>query len=192
MRGLVDYFIGHFWDNETGGFFSTTGEETARRKSFTDGVLPSANSVGTLLLLKLNLLTGRLDYRQKAEQLISLYPEGGRRRGDLVLVLPVSGRFRRRAGVRGRDMRGSGLAGRTGDDRAPFTADSFPNDRHLVEARGRAAGNGFRLQGHDVLASDEGRERDAPGASPGLTVAVDLALHSFVHLVHDLPQRQRP
>ena len=72
---LADYFIAHFWDHESGGFFSATGEEISRRKSFTDGVVPSANSVGTLLLLKLNRITGRLDYQQKAEQLIGLYPD---------------------------------------------------------------------------------------------------------------------
>ena len=48
---------------------------THRRKSFTDGVVPSANSVGTLVLLTLNRMTGRLDYRRMAEQLIGLYPD---------------------------------------------------------------------------------------------------------------------
>ncbi len=72
---LVDYFLAHFWDRESGGFFSTSGgTEITRRKSFADGVIPSANSVGALLLLKLNRMTGRLDYEQKAEQLLGLYP----------------------------------------------------------------------------------------------------------------------
>ena len=73
---LTEYFLEHFWDRESGGFFSTGGGgEVTRRKSFTDGVIPSANSVGTLLLLKLNRMTGRLDYEVKAEQLLGLYPE---------------------------------------------------------------------------------------------------------------------
>ena len=72
---LADYFIAQFWDKESGGFFSARGEEISRRKSFTDGVVPSANSVGTLVLLKLNRMTGRLDYQQKADQLIGLYPD---------------------------------------------------------------------------------------------------------------------
>jgi hypothetical protein len=72
---LTDYFIAHFWDQASGGFFSATGEEISRRKSFTDGVVPSANSVGTLLLLKLNRITGREDFQQKAEQLMRLYPD---------------------------------------------------------------------------------------------------------------------
>jgi uncharacterized protein YyaL (SSP411 family) len=72
---LVEYFLRYFWDGESGGFFSTAGgDEVARRKSFTDGVIPSANSVGAFLLLRLNRMTGRLDFEQKAERLIALYP----------------------------------------------------------------------------------------------------------------------
>jgi uncharacterized protein YyaL (SSP411 family) len=73
---LVEYFLLHFWDGESGGFFSTSGgDAVARRKSFIDGVIPSANSVGAFLLLKLNRMTGRLDFEQRAEQLIALYPQ---------------------------------------------------------------------------------------------------------------------
>ena len=73
---IMDFFFAHFWDAEAGGFFSTAGDEVSRRKSYTDGVLPSANSVGLLLLLKLGRMTGRLDYQQKAEKLIGLFPDG--------------------------------------------------------------------------------------------------------------------
>jgi len=72
---LVEYFIAHFWDQEGGGFFSAGGEEVTRRKSYTDGVIPSANSVGMLLLLKLNRMTGRPDFEGMAEHLLGLYPE---------------------------------------------------------------------------------------------------------------------
>jgi len=73
---LVDLFVSRFWDDEGGGFFSTAaGAEIARSKSFTDGVIPSANSAAALLLLKLNRLTGRPDFQQKAERLLGLYPE---------------------------------------------------------------------------------------------------------------------
>jgi hypothetical protein len=72
---LVEHLLQHFWDTESGGFYSTAGgEEVPRRKSFTDGVIPSANSVGALLLLRLNRITGRLDYEKTAEQLLELYP----------------------------------------------------------------------------------------------------------------------
>ena len=47
----------------------------ARAKSFTDGVIPSANAVGALLLLKLNRLTARPDFQRKAERLLALFPE---------------------------------------------------------------------------------------------------------------------
>jgi hypothetical protein len=72
---LADHFVAHFWDRVSGGFFSAMGDEVSRRTPFTDGVLPSANSVGVLLLLKLSRITGRLDYQQKAEKLLGLYPE---------------------------------------------------------------------------------------------------------------------
>ncbi|HTZ50374.1 MAG TPA: thioredoxin domain-containing protein, partial [Spirochaetia bacterium] len=73
---LVDRFIGKFWDDEGSGFYSTAdGSEIARTRPFTDGVIPSANSVGALLLVKLNRLTGRTDYQRKAERLLALFPE---------------------------------------------------------------------------------------------------------------------
>ena len=73
---LADYFLAHFWDPEAGAFFSTArGDEVARRKSFTDGVIPSANSVGALLLQVLNRMTGRRDYEEKAELLLRQYPQ---------------------------------------------------------------------------------------------------------------------
>ncbi|HTO24220.1 MAG TPA: thioredoxin domain-containing protein [Spirochaetia bacterium] len=73
---LVDRFIGMFWDDEGSGFYSTAdGSEIARTRPFTDGVIPSANSVGALLLVKLNRLTGRTDYQRKAERLLALFPE---------------------------------------------------------------------------------------------------------------------
>jgi len=74
---LTDTMIGHFWDGADGGFFQTADDSTgtvARRKSFTDGVLPSANSVGLLLLLRLGRLTGRLAYQELAERLVRRFP----------------------------------------------------------------------------------------------------------------------
>ena len=72
---LVEGLLARFWDEAGAGLFSTTASsEMARRKSYTDGVIPSANSVAALLLLKLNRLTGQLDYQRKAERIIALYP----------------------------------------------------------------------------------------------------------------------
>jgi uncharacterized protein YyaL (SSP411 family) len=73
---LTDVMLTRLWDEEAGALYSSA-EETmvGRRRSFTDGVIPSANSVAALLLLKLNRLTGRQDLQQKAERLIRAYPE---------------------------------------------------------------------------------------------------------------------
>jgi uncharacterized protein YyaL (SSP411 family) len=73
---LVDSLLGHFWDDE-GGFFQTADDAPdalSRRASFTDGVIPSANSVGLMVLVKLNRITGRFVYEQKAEDIARRYP----------------------------------------------------------------------------------------------------------------------
>ena len=70
----------HFWDAGSGGFFQTADDApdmpgaVIRRKSLTDGVLPSANSVGLMVLLKLNRITGNVEYEKKAEAILRLYP----------------------------------------------------------------------------------------------------------------------
>jgi uncharacterized protein YyaL (SSP411 family) len=70
-------FIDGFWDPEGAGFFQT-GPDTEpglpRRKSLTDGVVPSANSAAALVLMKLNHLTGELDFQRRAEGILRLYP----------------------------------------------------------------------------------------------------------------------
>jgi hypothetical protein len=74
---LVNAFTAHFWDATGGGFFQSAddvSDSVGRRKSFTDGVLPSANSVGLMLLLRLNRITGNVEYEKKAETLLRLYP----------------------------------------------------------------------------------------------------------------------
>ncbi|HTZ50339.1 MAG TPA: thioredoxin domain-containing protein, partial [Spirochaetia bacterium] len=74
---LMDTFSAHFWDRAAGGFFQTaddSGESGARRKPFTDGAVPSANSVALLVLLRLNRITGNQDYERKAETLIRQFP----------------------------------------------------------------------------------------------------------------------
>ncbi len=74
---LVAFFTTHFWDPEEGGYFQTgspSDEGVPRRTSLSDGVIPSANSVAAMVLLKLALFTGDLDYRVKAEAILRLYP----------------------------------------------------------------------------------------------------------------------
>ena len=74
---LCDLLVEHFWDEAESGYFQTPDdavEHSPRRKSFTDGVLPSANSVGLLVLLRLHRMCGRDDFAMRAEKLISRFP----------------------------------------------------------------------------------------------------------------------
>jgi len=74
---LCDALLDHFWDDGEAGFFQTAddaAEKAPRRKSFTDGVLPSANSIGLLVLLRLNRMTGREGFQRQAERLIRIFP----------------------------------------------------------------------------------------------------------------------
>jgi uncharacterized protein YyaL (SSP411 family) len=74
---LVEALTTHFWDSPGAGFFQTADDahdSVGRRKSLRDGVLPSANSVGLMLLLRLNRITGNIEYEKKAEALLRLYP----------------------------------------------------------------------------------------------------------------------
>jgi uncharacterized protein len=75
---LTDGLLRHFWDGAGGGFFQTAddaADSLPRRKSFTDGVIPSANSVGLMLLMKLNRITGNGEYERKAEAIARLFPK---------------------------------------------------------------------------------------------------------------------
>ena len=74
---LIDGLVARFWDPVAGGSFQTAqgGKEAiARKKPLEDGVLPSANSVALLVLLKLNRITGKVEYEKKAEAISTLYP----------------------------------------------------------------------------------------------------------------------
>ncbi|MGA2614739.1 MAG: thioredoxin domain-containing protein [Spirochaetia bacterium] len=75
---LLDGGIALFWDDEAGGFFQTSrdaaGVPGSRVKPIVDGVIPSANSVGILVLTRLAEITGLEEYRRRAQLIISLYP----------------------------------------------------------------------------------------------------------------------
>ena len=74
---LLDALVAGFWDDKNGGFFQTSGSAEkgiARTKSFTDGVIPSANAVALMLLVKLNRITGRTDFQEKAAALMRCIP----------------------------------------------------------------------------------------------------------------------
>lgn len=76
--GLADELVARFWDEAAGAFFQVAVDDmdgrVVRRKAFTDGVMPSANSAGLLVLSRLAQITGRQDYRRKAELLARAYP----------------------------------------------------------------------------------------------------------------------
>ena len=70
---ISDRMIQSFWDATDGGFYFT-GENheslIARPKDFFDNATPSGNSVAADVLLRMAAVTGRDDYREKAEQII--------------------------------------------------------------------------------------------------------------------------
>jgi uncharacterized protein YyaL (SSP411 family) len=68
--------IDQFWDEKDGGFFFTGRENEpliARSKNPYDNVIPSANSVAVVNLIRLGFLTGEESLKQKAEQTLRLF-----------------------------------------------------------------------------------------------------------------------
>ncbi|HOT02615.1 MAG TPA: thioredoxin domain-containing protein [Methanolinea sp.] len=73
---LEDYQDSHFWDKRSGGYFTSQVSATdlfARRKEFSDGAIPSPNSVSFYNLVRLGLLTGEEKYSRRADALSRLY-----------------------------------------------------------------------------------------------------------------------
>ena len=65
-----------FWDDSSGGWFSTTGQDPTvlvRMKEDYDGAEPAASSVGALNLLALAHLTGDDGYRERAEAVLRAF-----------------------------------------------------------------------------------------------------------------------
>ena len=79
---LADKMIEQFWDDNDGAFFFT-GESheqlIVRSKEFMDNATPSGNSIATLSLLRLGLLTGNEDYRRRATAVLRLMADQIRR-----------------------------------------------------------------------------------------------------------------
>ncbi len=79
---LADKMIEQFWDESSGGFFFTGKSHEQliiRSKEFMDNATPSGNSIATLSLLKLALLTGNEDYRRRATAVLRLIADQIRR-----------------------------------------------------------------------------------------------------------------
>jgi uncharacterized protein YyaL (SSP411 family) len=75
---LTEQAVEKFWDQDQGGFFFTANNvdvTMVRNKIVPDGVYPSGNSIAALNLIRLARLSGRLEFEEKAEQLLkSLSP----------------------------------------------------------------------------------------------------------------------
>ena len=72
-QGILDDMIENFWDEESGGFFSTRHDHEAliqRPKDWDDNATPSGNSVAVELLLKFAPYTTDESYRQKAARVL--------------------------------------------------------------------------------------------------------------------------
>ena len=78
-----------FWDEQGGGWFSTTGRDPSvllRLKEDYDGAEPSASSVSVVNLLTLAHLAGDEEARRKAERTLGRY---GPRAGQAARVIPM-------------------------------------------------------------------------------------------------------
>jgi uncharacterized protein YyaL (SSP411 family) len=73
---LQKQMIAHCWDEDKGGFFSTTSENQelpVRPKELYDGAIPSANSVSLLNLLSLSRLTGDPKWEETAHAQVKAF-----------------------------------------------------------------------------------------------------------------------
>lgn len=71
---LVKSMIDNFWDDAKGAFYFTSGDHESlitRTVDVYDNATPSGNSVAAEVLLKLSLLTGKKEYRSKAERILT-------------------------------------------------------------------------------------------------------------------------
>jgi uncharacterized protein YyaL (SSP411 family) len=79
---LADKMLEQFWDEDAGGFFFTGKNHEQliiRSKEFMDNATPSGNSIATLSLLRLALLTSNEDYRRRATAVLRLMADQIRR-----------------------------------------------------------------------------------------------------------------
>jgi len=75
---LNEQFVTHFWDEQSGGFYSTSDdaeELLVRQKGAYDGAVPSANSVAMLNLLRLGRITANPEFDEKAAQIGQVFSE---------------------------------------------------------------------------------------------------------------------
>ena len=73
---LADILISNFWYNKDSCFAYTSAEHKnllARMRSSYDSSQPSGNAIAAMGLLKLSVLTGKKEYRQKAEKIFQRF-----------------------------------------------------------------------------------------------------------------------
>jgi len=70
---IADRMIELFWDSEDGGFYFTGKDHESlitRSKDFFDNATPSGNCVAADVLLRIAAVMDRVDYREKAEEIL--------------------------------------------------------------------------------------------------------------------------
>jgi uncharacterized protein YyaL (SSP411 family) len=77
---LAEAMVARFYDAESGGFFDTAQEQgeklgalKARRKPVQDSPTPAGNGTAAAALLRLEALSGRKDFREKAEATLAAF-----------------------------------------------------------------------------------------------------------------------
>ncbi len=75
---LCEIMLREFWDENDGGFFYTGKSHEpliSRTKPIFDASVPSGNAMATQLLLRLHHITGKEEYRARAEKVLRAYYE---------------------------------------------------------------------------------------------------------------------
>jgi uncharacterized protein YyaL (SSP411 family) len=73
---LCEIMLREFWDDKDGGFYYTGKAHEqliSRAKPIFDGSIPSGNAMATQLLLRLHHITGKDEYRARAEKVLRAY-----------------------------------------------------------------------------------------------------------------------
>jgi hypothetical protein len=72
---LAETMIAEFSDTEGGGFFDTAASAeqlVSRPRDLHDGATPSGNSVAASVLVRLSIFTGRMDFEEKAAEVLRM------------------------------------------------------------------------------------------------------------------------
>ena len=73
-----NHLIKYFWDEKDGAFFFTAADSEKlliRQKVVYDGAIPSGNSIALLNLIRLYRFTGKIEFEDKASQMIKTFSQ---------------------------------------------------------------------------------------------------------------------